>query len=92
MGCLNKCVEEEGIMVCGEGTEEVDDVSIEELGCGVPDEAGEVVGATHGESGATGAKSVCCTEVGTGNGAGGEAGVEPGVESNDWKTHEVIQN
>jgi hypothetical protein len=93
MGCLNKRVEEEGIMVmCGEGAEEVDGVLIVELGCGEPDKAREAMCVTRGESRVARAEYVHCTEGGASNGPGGEARVEPGIGSDDWKTCGAIRD
>jgi hypothetical protein len=92
MGCLNKCVEEEGIVVhCGENAEDVDGVPIVELGYCVPDEAGDVAGATCGETGVAGVESVLHIEGGACGVPGGEAEVEPGIGGNDWKTRGAVR-
>jgi hypothetical protein len=89
MGCLNKRVEEEGIVVhYGENIEDVDGVPIAELGYCVPDEAGDAVGATCGE---TGVESVLGIEGGACGVAGGEAKVEPGIGGDDWKTRGAVR-
>jgi hypothetical protein len=59
MGCLNERVEEDGIVVLsGENTGEVDGVTIAELGDVVPEEAGDDVVSTRGETRAAEAESM----------------------------------
>jgi hypothetical protein len=79
------------VVINRENAEEVDGLSIAELGNIVPEEAGVTTVVTCGESKATGVESVQSTYGSAGDGPGVNARVAPGVWSDGCKARGEIR-